>query len=116
MINKIFDFVSNIFSRITGKKPELKAVQVEDFPETYKRGVIYIIGEDEPWYAAMKCPCGCGEVIRLCLQEEVRPSWKLSHHDNGTISLRPSVWRTSGCRSHFFLRHGNVDWCKNFVS
>lgn len=116
MINKIIYFFLDLFSFKPRKKPEFKYSQVEDFPENYKKGIIYIIDEDNPWYAAMLCPCGCGELIRLCLQEDVSPSWKLKYHDNKTVSLSPSIWRTHGCRSHFFIRHGNVDWCKKYAT
>ena len=35
---------------------------------------------------------------------------------DGSVSLMPSVWRQKGCRSHFFLRHGRIDWCPGHVT
>ncbi|MDM9644782.1 DUF6527 family protein [Rhizobium sp. S163] len=26
-------------------------------------------------------------------------------------TLHPSVWRNSGCRSHFWVRRGRIAWC-----
>ena len=40
-----------------------------------------------------------------------RPGWKLRDHWDGTASLAPSVWRKVGCKSHFWLRKGRVEWC-----
>lgn len=63
------------------------------------------------WQAAMTCPCGCGRVLELMLLPEVRPRWTLSVDAGGLPSLHPSVWARGGCRSHFWLRRGVVEWC-----
>jgi hypothetical protein len=60
----------------------------------------------------MLCPCGCGETLHMSLLPDSHPKWKLLRHDDGTVSLHPSVWRTKGCRSHFFLRNGMIVWCE----
>ncbi|MFX8036043.1 DUF6527 family protein [Acinetobacter baumannii] len=26
-------------------------------------------------------------------------------------TLSPSIWRSKGCRSHFFVREGLIVWC-----
>ncbi|WP_425571243.1 DUF6527 family protein [Novipirellula rosea] len=59
----------------------------------------------------MACPCGCKSRIQLCCIPGSRPRWTFDVHENNTITLHPSVWRTVGCRSHFFLRNGRVSWC-----
>jgi hypothetical protein len=56
------------------------------------------------------CPCDCGELIQLNTLPRVRPRWSARRHQNCTITLHPSVRRTVGCRSHFFLRRGGIDW------
>lgn len=96
------------------KSPVIKTVVVDEFPELYLKNVMYLVDEDDPWYAAMLCPCGCGAVIRLCLQEDVSPSWSLKYDNNGLMSLSPSIWRTTGCQSHFFLKKGKIEWCENY--
>jgi hypothetical protein len=44
------------------------------------------------------------------LMSDTRPRWELTEHRDGTVSLHPSVWRKKDCRSHFFLRHGDIEW------
>ncbi|WP_394350709.1 DUF6527 family protein [Chitinophaga tropicalis] len=58
----------------------------------------------------MMCPCGCREQIHLNLVGKYRPCWSWSV-DKKRITLSPSIWRTAGCCSHFFLRRGQVQWC-----
>lgn len=93
-----------------------RSVRVDEFPETLDPLKLYLAGEGEHlWAAAMICPCGCKEVIELNLLTKVRPCWSVQEHANGLVSLAPSVWRQKGCRSHFFLRHGRIDWCKSIA-
>jgi len=57
------------------------------------------------------CPCGCGSVITLSLQRSHAPRWVLEKTANNRPSLLPSVWRTTGCQSHFWVHDGRVYWC-----
>jgi hypothetical protein len=95
------------------KKPKLyRYERVDDFPDSLKGSRVYIAGErGNLWAAAMLCPCGCGETIELNLLKEVRPRWSAEQHSDGTVSLKPSVWRQKGCRSHFVVSHGHINWC-----
>lgn len=87
-------------------------VRVEDVPDKLERAKVYLAGEgNNLWAAAMICPCGCGDVIELNLLKQARPCWTAREHPDGTVSLAPSVWRQKGCRSHFVLRHGRINWC-----
>jgi len=73
---------------------------------------LYVIGNGSfPWAVAMLCPCGCGSVIQLSLLEADSPRWRLFIDHKGVPTLAPSVHRTRGCKSHFFLRAGQIDWC-----
>lgn len=63
-------------------------------------------------WAALKCPCGCGEIIQVPLMKSVSPHWDIRVEENNTITLSPSLWRAEGCKSHFFLRAGRVFWCE----
>jgi RHS repeat-associated protein len=86
-------------------------VRVEDLPDEPKRRTLYVAGSPGfEWAAAMVCPCGYGETIQLNLLDQVRPCWRVFARDEG-ISLEPPVWRSQGCRSHFFLRDGEILWC-----
>jgi hypothetical protein len=94
-----------------------RSVRVEDMPDTVRPLTVYLCGEGEYlWAAAMQCPCGCRDVIQLNLLKQTRPRWTFQEHKDGSVSLMPSVWRQNGCRSHFFLRHGRIDWCPGHVT
>lgn len=81
-----------------------------DEPDQLEPLVVYLIGENEHlWHAALLCPCGCGEVIRLNLLTDDEPCWRVQLSRKG-VSFKPSIWRTTGCRSHFFLRSGRILW------
>ncbi len=73
---------------------------------------VYVLGEGTHlWFVAMTCPCGCKETLQMSLLHDAKPKWKMIEHGDGTISLQPSIWRKVGCQSHFFLRHGLIQWC-----
>ncbi|WP_319003147.1 DUF6527 family protein [Acidovorax radicis] len=61
----------------------------------------------------MKCPCGCGRILELLLIPEAHPRWKLTVDSGGRPTLHPSVWVKDGCRSHFWLRQGQIEWCRD---
>ncbi len=90
------------------------AYYVTEEPEVLNKENIYIAGESgHYWYICFLCPCGCGEIIQLSTLVNDNPKWSFIKHRNKTITIYPSIWRTSGCKSHFFIRKGIVDWCKN---
>jgi hypothetical protein len=89
-----------------------KAVLIEDTPVTPRPQIVYLIGEAEYlWSAAFLCPCGCGELVQLNLLPEARPCWTVISHPDSTVSVSPSIWRVAGCKSHFFLCRGKIEWC-----
>lgn len=55
------------------------------------------------------CPCGCGSTLTVNLDERAGKAWRLYRRKNG-ISLYPSVWRDSGCKSHFVVWKNHVLW------
>jgi Family of unknown function (DUF6527) len=92
----------------------IHSIAVDEMPDTLIPRRLYLIGSNGmPWSAAILCPCGCGEAIQLSLLIDDSPSWTLSADRHDLPILSPSVWRTKGCRSHFFLRHGMIEWCRN---
>jgi hypothetical protein len=99
--------------RLLGLRVPYRVEHVEDVPEDLRAGVVYLVGEGEHvWCAALACPCGCGATIQLNLVASTRPCWAVrTEPRTRTVTLHPSVWRTSGCQSHFFLRAGYVEWC-----
>lgn len=93
--------------------PRYRAMTVQEMlPEQLRKGFIYILEEDGyREQAAMLCPCGCRQVLHMNLLEDERPCWETVIHEDGTVSLHPSIWRKVGCKSHFWLRQGQVRWC-----
>jgi hypothetical protein len=56
------------------------------------------------------CPDGCGELLTINLDERTGPAWSLYRSSRG-VTLYPSVWRESGCKSHFIVWHDTILWC-----
>ena len=101
-----------IGERIGLRLRQIRYEVVEDLPDDLAHSTLYIAGAaPNMWAAAMLCPCGCKNVIQLNLLTQAKPCWKLTLHEDGSASLTPSVWRSKGCRSHFWLRRGRVEWC-----
>lgn len=103
-------WIRGFFGR--GPRPH-RTVVLAELPKQLRAGDVYLIGENGHfWSVALLCPCRCGELIQLNLIIGTRPLWtfELEAKSQG-ITLRPSVWRTEGCRSHFYLRRGLVEWC-----
>jgi hypothetical protein len=94
--------------------PPYRTELIEDtLPKRLRRRRLYIIEEDGFLeQAAMLCPCGCKRILHMNLLPDERPCWKLTRHDDNTVTLHPSVWRKKDCGSHFWFRKGYVHWCR----
>ena len=93
-------------------QPFIRYHEVEELPGTLENNLLYVVGEGRHrWYAAMICPCGCGETLHMGLLEDTRPCWRVVQQSNGAATLSPSINRRVGCRAHFFLEHGKIRWC-----
>lgn len=89
-----------------------KMATASELPVVLVPGVVYVLGENGyRWSAAFRCPCGCGATVQLNLLPAARPCWSVTAHRDRAVSLSPSVWRSVGCRSHFFMRYGRIEWC-----
>ena len=87
-------------------------VVVDELPDRLAPKTIYAVGETgQYWLAALTCPCGCGDIIQLAMMQGQRPMWTLVERQMRFPTLAPSVDRTVGCRSHFFVRGGKIQWC-----
>src|SRR4051794_38363824 len=85
--------------------------RLSDEPGELLPGVVYVVGEPGwPWCATLRCPCGCGAVIRLSLLADDRPHWSVRVHSCWAASIYPSIARIVGCRSHFIIRRGRLIW------
>ncbi len=109
---RLWALIVGFFRSLLRQKPKAyKTVKVEDLPDALLAETVYVAGENDfAWYAALLCPCGCGETLFANLLPDSKPCWRLTEHPNGTVSLHPSIWRTAGCKSHFFLRRGLIQW------
>lgn len=108
----LFRFWAWVRSWFVRQPNPLLALKVEELPDTLDPKLVYLVGEnDHLWFAALICPCGCGETIQLSCLADARPRWRATVHEDGSVSLQPSVNRVKGCLSHFFLRHGFIEWC-----
>jgi hypothetical protein len=61
---------------------------------------------------AMACPDGCGENLTINLDPATGAAWRLYRRRRG-LSLFPSVWRDTGCESHFIIWNNGILWCDN---
>ena len=88
-----------------------RVAHVHEEPDELEPRTLYAVGENgNLWHIAFICPCGCGATIALNALVDDSPCWTLIDAADGP-SLDPSVWRTTGCRSHFILRRGRIVWC-----
>jgi len=95
-----------------GPKRRLIIVESDTPPDPIPSRHVYLCRDDgENWSVAMRCPCGCGDSLELMLLKEIKPNWSLKTNDQQPPSLRPSIWRRTGCQSHFWLRNGHIHWC-----
>ncbi len=101
-----------IFNMLAGRRP-YRTEWVEDLPQDIQRDTVYVIGgRRHPFYAAVVCPRrACRQVIHLDLSPQVKKHWRLAEHDDGSISVAPSVHVTAmPCRCHYWFREGHVRW------
>ncbi len=85
----------------------------EHLPTTLRAKTVYIVGvRGNEWLAVMLCPCGCRERLFLNLLKDEFPYWSWHADITNAVTLGPSVWRKVGCKSHFLLRKGQIQWCE----
>ena len=93
------------------RRPPITVSIVDDEPARPAPRLLYVsLRGGEPAVGWLACPCGCRDVITLRLAGQRSPQWRLLQ-TTGPATLHPSVWRKAGCRSHFILRDGRVQWC-----
>ncbi|WP_416235422.1 DUF6527 family protein [Nitrospirillum sp. BR 11164] len=97
------------------ERPALVAATVPQHPgpAEFVDGRLLVVtnGALQKW-ACFRCPCGCGERVLLSLAENRRPRWSVSVDWLGRPTLSPSINRLDGCRSHFWVRRGRIEWCR----
>jgi len=62
-----------------------------------------LIERGRPRMLVLACPCGCGEEFPINLDPRTGPAWRLYGNPGSGLTVFPSVWRESGCRSHYII-------------
>jgi len=62
----------------------------------------------------MRCPDGCGDILTINLDPRTDKAWRFYRRRN-QVSLFPSVWRDTGCGSHFIVWNHTVIWCNRYA-
>ncbi|MDB5325902.1 MAG: hypothetical protein JWM57_1471 [Phycisphaerales bacterium] len=81
-------------------------------PEQLKPGRLVVVrdGPVEKWICFL-CPGGCGEKVMLNLSARKSPRWGVTIDWLNRPTVEPSVLQVNGCRCHFWIRGGEIDWC-----
>ncbi len=66
-------------------------------------GDAVLVERGVPRWLLMSCPCGCGAELPINLDARAGKAWRLYRTPHLGLSLFPSVWRDTDCRSHFIV-------------
>ena len=94
-----------IISVMGSRISELRPLFVEQFPDDFESGILYVSMQ----YAICGhlCACGCGERVITPLSPT---QWKLVYNGEA-ITLYPSIGNYAfACQSHYFLTNGKIVW------
>lgn len=90
---------------------ELKPIFVEEISGNVDHG--YIIITKKYGTAVHRCPCGCKNLVVTPIKKN---GWKLTDHDDDTISLSPSISNpTIRCKSHYWIKQNKIVWAEEPV-
>lgn len=84
----------------------VKRINEDCFEDNIDPRFIYLIG-DPLYIGIFKCPCGCGEDTHINFIKDT-DCWDVVIDKNGFATITPSILRTIGCKSHFYIKHGLV--------
>lgn len=73
-----------------------------------KPGDAVIVDRQGPRWLILMCPCGCGKEFPINLDSRAGPAWKLYKNQRTGLSLYPSVWRESECKSHYIIWRNKI--------
>jgi len=66
-----------------------------------------LVERGRPRLLVLKCPDGCGEELAVNVDREAGKAWRL-YRTTGLLTVFPSVWRDTGCESHFIVSRGRI--------
>jgi hypothetical protein len=90
--------------RLRGTVP----TRTEASPLLKTAGDAVLISRGRARVLLLVCPCGCGEHFPINLDERAGPAWRLYRGRTGAVTLYPSVWRESGCCSHYIIWRNQI--------
>jgi Family of unknown function (DUF6527) len=97
-------------------RTDLVATISEEHPNqgSLPPSVLHVVGgKNYQKWAYLNCPCNCGALIMLSLAAARRPHWQVAIDWLDRPTVKPSVWQTEGCYSHFWIKQGRVEWVKD---
>jgi|SRR5579862_1265242 len=71
-------------------------------------GDAVIVDRQGPRWLILSCPCGCGAELPINLDRRAGPAWRLYASAKKGISVYPSVWRDTDCKSHFIIWRNKI--------
>ena len=94
-------------------RADLLVVSRLTYPEISPPGQLILVEDAgiQKW-ACLECPGGCGKMISLSLNQARRPRWSVHADFWRRPSVEPSVHQKDECGCHFWIRRGQIDWCK----
>lgn len=108
---KILYWLRRIGRQLRRRSVPFQTEHVLDVPDHLQPNRLYLVGDQRrPWVTVFLCPSGCGAAIELNLLPEARPCWRVLQSWDTTVTLTPSIDRMVGCRSHFWVRKGLIEW------
>jgi hypothetical protein len=66
-------------------------------------GDAVLVERGVPRWLLMACPCGCGAELPINLDARAGKAWRLYRTRRDGVTVYPSVWRDTDCRSHFII-------------
>jgi len=73
-------------------------------------GDCVLVERGVPRSLVILCPDGCGDTLTINLDRRTAKAWRFFRRRN-QVSLFPSVWRDTGCGSHFIIWNHSIIWC-----
>jgi hypothetical protein len=91
--------------RVRTTQPAAKELGVDE--------IVAVVAGDETKWLCFLCPCGSGEIVRLAVSSTRRPAWTYTADRLARPTIHPSIWQLDGCRCHFWVKRGEIDWCSD---
>ena len=91
---------------------EFRFMDQHPTPDQVPDGRIVVVrGANYNKWACLRCPGQCGNRLQLSLNPSQRPRWTIEIDWLNRPSIQPSILQIGACNAHFWIKHGNVQWC-----